>query len=112
VIKYIKVNLINFLTRILYTFIIGDLLSITLNLTFILVLGINTTQGYLLHKFYSFKSKKKPIFKYITITLSLALFEWYIHKTIFQQVNFQFVSIGFASMFIFVFRYLILKKIF
>lgn len=111
-IKYTKVNLVNFFTRILYTFIVGDLIGISLLNTFIIVLGVNTIQGYFLHKNYSFSSNKEPILRYIIVTFSIAMFEWYIHKALFPKIDFQFIAIGITSVFIFIFRYFILKRVF
>ena len=48
--KYLQINSFNFLTRILYTFLLGDLLGIPLNITFWVVNIINVVQGYFLHK--------------------------------------------------------------
>ena len=69
------VNLINFGTKIVLTFILGDLLKIDPSVYYAFVLMYLFFQGYFLHSRYNFKTYNKSSLKNIFCILSYFLYQ-------------------------------------
>ena len=110
--RYLQINSFNFLTRILYTFIIGDLLGIPIYITFWLVNVINVVQGYFLHKKISFNSKNNVFFKYLTITLLIGILEFIFVDQLYKILHYQYLATLITALCVFLIRFTFLKKIF
>lgn len=110
--RYLQVNSFNFLTRIFYTFLLGDLIGLDIFFTFYAVLIVNIVQGYLLHKKITFNSKNKVFIKYTLITGLLGIVESLFIESLYQNLNYQFLATLITSLIVFIFRFLFLRNIF
>jgi len=110
--KYLQINSFNFLTRILYTFLLGDLLGIPLYITFWVVNIINVVQGYFLHKKISFNSKNNVFIKYLMITFLISILEFIFVDQLYKILNYQYLATLITALCVFLIRFTFLKKIF
>jgi len=110
--KYLQINSFNFLTRILYTFLLGDLLGIPLYITFWVVNIINVVQGYFLHKKISFNSKNNVFIKYLMITFLIGFLEFILVDQLYKIFNYQYLATLITALCVFLIRFTFLKKIF
>ena len=110
--RYLQVNFFNFLTRIFYTFLIGDLIGVPLYITFWVVIVVNVIQGYFLHKKISFKSQNKVFFKYLIIAILIGITEFIFVDYLYKIFNYQYLATLITALCVFLLRFNFLKKIF
>ena len=107
----LNVNLINFALRVVFTFILGDVLKLDIEIYYPLLLALLIYIGYLLHAKYTFKSSSKTILmKYVIHIIFFNILDYFFFVYINQ--NFEILQ-AFATFIVtctlWIFRFFSLK---
>ena len=107
----LNVNLINFVLRILFTFILGDVLKLDIEIYYPLLLALLIYIGYLLHAKYTFKSSSKIILlKYVIHIVFFNILDYFFFVYINQSFEIlQAFATFIVTCTLWIFRFLNLK---
>ena len=113
ILSTLNINIINFILRITFTFILGDLLKIEIKIYYPLLLAFLIYIGYLLHAKYTFRSSSKSIlFRYVVHIILFNIIDYLFFFYINQNFEiFQAFATFIVTFTLWIFRFLSLKYI-
>tara|TARA_B100001939_G_scaffold246280_1_gene213510 strand:+ start:219 stop:584 length:366 start_codon:yes stop_codon:yes gene_type:complete len=111
ILSTLNINIINFALRVIFTFILGDVLKIDIEIYYPLLLALLIYIGYLLHAKYTFKSSSKLILlKYVIHIIFFNILDYFFFVYINQSFEIlQALAAFIVTCALWIFRFLSLK---